>query len=74
MKYELIQKPDNKYTAKQQVLINRGIAFKDLAHYMNLTDDDINKPEIFGKELMDAAADCFLSHLDADHNICIVVD
>jgi len=74
MKYELIQKPDDKYSAKQQVLINRGIAFKDLAHYMNLTDDDINEPETFGEELMDAAAECFLSHLDTDHDICIVVD
>lgn len=74
MKYELIQKPDDKYNAKQQVLINRGILFKDLAQYMNLTDDVINEPEVFGKELIDATANCFFSHLNSDHNICIVVD
>lgn len=74
MKYELIQKPNDKYSAKQQVLTNRGIPFEDLAQYMNLTDDDINPPEAFGKELMDATADCFFSHISSDSDICIVVD
>ena len=74
MKYELIQKPDDKYSAKQQVLTNRGIPFKNLAQYMNLTDEVINNPEIFGKELMDTAANCFFSHISSDSDICIVVD
>lgn len=74
MKYELIQKPDDKYSAKQQVLINRGIPFENLAQYMNLTDDVINDPEVFGKELMGVAANCFFSHINSDSDVCIIVD
>ena len=74
MKYELINKPNPKYNAKQQVLINRGLAEKDLVHYMNLTDDDINSPNSFGEELMSAASQCFLMHLANKNSIAVVVD
>ena len=74
MKYELINTPNHKYDAKQQILINRGIKEADLYHYMHLTDDDINDPSIFGDEIMQNASNCLLSHLDADHTICVIVD
>ena len=74
MKYKLINTPNEKYNAKQQILINRGMAEEDLVHYMNLTDDDINPPEAFGEERIKAAAKCLLSHLDNDSKICVVVD
>lgn len=74
MKYKLINIPNEKYNAKQQILINRGLLEKDLVHYMNLTDDDINPPEAFGEERIEAAAKCLLSHLDNDSKICVVVD
>ena len=35
MKYKLIQEPNPKFSAKQQVLLNRGIDIMDLCHYMN---------------------------------------
>ena len=74
MKYELINRPNPKYNAKQQILINRGLKETDLVHYMNLTDEDINEPEVFGKELIEAASNCLLKHLDNDSTICIIVD
>lgn len=74
MKYELINQPNDKYNAKQQILINRGIKEADLVHYMNLTDADINEPEAFGKERMAAAAQCFLSHVFKRNTICVIVD
>ena len=74
MKYKLINTPNEKYNAKQQILINRGLKEEDLVHYMNLTDDDINSPEAFGRDLMDAAAKCFISHLDRNSKICVIVD
>lgn len=76
MKYELINKPSNKYNAKQQILINRGLKETDLVHYMNLTDDDINDPTSFSVngEIVKAAAACFLNHLKADSTICVIVD
>jgi len=74
MKYELINIPNSKYNAKQQILINRGIKETDLVHYMNLTDADINDPKCFGSALMRESAECLLYHLDKDHTICVLVD
>ena len=74
MKYELINKPNPKYNAKQQILINRGLKEIDLYHYMNLSDDDINEPETFGKELMAAAAQCFQNHINKRNTICVIID
>ena len=74
MRYELINTPNDKYNAKQQILINRGIQEKDLVHYMNLSDDDINDPTAFGRNLMRESAECLLYHLDKDHTICVLVD
>ena len=74
MKYELINTPNPNYSAKQQILVNRGLKETEIGHYLNLTDDDINDPEIFGKELMDGAAECLLTNIDADSTICVIVD
>lgn len=74
MKFKLINPPNPKYSAIEQILINRGIAPENIKHYTNLTDEDINDPIIFGKELMDGAAKCFLTNLDADSIICVVID
>ena len=76
MKYKLINPPNNKYTAKGQILINRGMKEEDLIHYMNLTDDDINDPEVFGKELLHSVW-CQLYQTMAisdNKDICIIVD
>lgn len=74
MKYELINQPDEKYNAKQQLLINRGIKEEDLVHYMNLTDDDINDPKCFGEQLLEDAAALVQRAIDENKEICIVVD
>ena len=74
MKYELINSPNQKYSAKEQILINRGIAEKDLYHYTHLTDDDINKPETFGDLLIEATAKCLQNHIDRHSTICVIVD
>ena len=74
MKFKLINPPNLKYSAIEQILINRGIAPENIKHYTNLTDEDINDPIIFGKDLMENATKCFLANLDANSIICIVVD
>ncbi len=38
MKYQLINQPNKNFSAIQQILYNRGIAEKDILHYMNLSD------------------------------------
>ncbi len=48
MQYKLINKPNSKFSAIEQVLFNRGIAEKDIPHYTNLSDNDINSPLLLG--------------------------
>ena len=74
MKYKLINTPNQKYNAKQQILINRGMKEENLVHYMNLSESDINDPAIFGTYLMDNAAKCLLDNLKNHTNICVIVD
>ena len=74
MKYKLINPPNGKYTAKGQILINRGMKEEDLTHYMSLTDDDINDPEVFGKELLHSAFCQLWMTMSDNKDICIIVD
>ena len=74
MKYKLINPPNDKYTAKGQILINRGMNEEDLVHYMNLTDDDINDPDIFGLDLLWDAASIITQTINTQNDICIIVD
>jgi single-stranded-DNA-specific exonuclease len=74
MKYKLINPPNNKYTAKGQILINRGMKEEDLIHYMNLTDDDINDPDTFGHELLVGASSTIFQIIKNEDDICVIVD
>ena len=74
MKYRLINPPNKNYSAKKQILINRGFDSKEIEHYFNLSDADIHDPECFGYELMHKAAKCFISHLNAEDQICVIID
>ena len=73
MKYKLIKQPTSNFTAKQQVLINRGIDIIDLYHYMNLSDKDVNNPFVFG-EVIKKAAYIFANHVLHFDQICVIVD
>lgn len=74
MKYKLINPPNHYYSAKQQVLINRGIAEQDLVHYMNLTDADISDPFSFGKQTVTEACELLMHNVAFKNKICIIVD
>jgi single-stranded-DNA-specific exonuclease len=74
MKIQLINQPNPLFSPQKQILINRGFDEKEIEHYFNLTDIDINDPEIFGEELLAAAATALRNTIDADEDICIVVD
>ena len=74
MKYKLINQPNENYSAKKQILINRGFEPKEIEHYFNLSDADINEPEVFGEELLKSAATALRETIDANEDICIVVD
>ena len=74
MKYKLINPPNPYYSAKQQVLINRGIAEQDLVHYMNLTDADISDPFSFDKQTITEACELLMHNVAFKKKICIIVD
>jgi len=74
MKYKLINPPNENYSAKKQVLINRGLKPKEIDHYLNLTDADINEPEAFGKELLGNAASVLLETINNGGDICVIID
>ena len=74
MRYELINTPNDKYNAKQQILINRGLDEKELVHYMNLTDADINSPKCFGEQLLEDAAATLLITINNEEDTCVIVD
>lgn len=44
MEYQLINQPDSNLTVVEQILYNRGIALKDIEHYLHTTDNDIISP------------------------------
>ena len=62
---------DNK-SALIQVLLNRGIAEKDISHYLNTTDDDLIDPATL--EHIDEGALLLLHRITLDDDIYIQVD
>lgn len=74
MKYKLINTPNDNYNAQVQVLTNRGLKENEIQHYMNLTEKDLNDPEIFGEQLLHNAASTIKKHLDAGSDICNIID
>lgn len=40
LNYELINPINPEYSALEQVLTNRGIAYDDINHYLNVTEQD----------------------------------
>ena len=74
MRYNVLSDNNISTNFTQQVLKNRGIAEKDLAHYMNTTDNDINEPEGFGEEKLRAAAAFLVRTISENKNAFIIVD
>lgn len=74
MKYKLINDVNSNYTAIEQVLTNRGIALKDIHHYLNTTDADINPAEALGEERLKAAAAALVSTINENKKMLVVVD
>ena len=72
MRVELIAPMNPLYGATETVLSNRGV--KNLRRYLNTTDNDINSPLAFGRELMTRAARMLMTHIAAEDKTLIIVD
>lgn len=74
MKYKLIKPISSNYSALEQVLTNRGLSLKDIPHYLNTTDDDINSFFSFGKQPLKDAAMVLVSCIAQNKKAIVIVD
>ena len=74
MKYQLINKPNQNFSTIQQILFNRGIAEKDILHYINLSDQDINSPLLLGEENLKQGLFTILHKIQFNQNAVIIID
>lgn len=74
MRYQLINPINPKYSTIETVLTNRHIPLAEVQHYLNTTDNDINKPEAFGQNCLMQAAQCLIQHISAHSQVLVIVD
>lgn len=75
MNIQLINEPNKNFTALKQILYNRGIKTEeDMRKYIYSTDNDINKPELFGIDKLEQGVKAFAYALINGQKILIIVD
>ena len=74
MKYKLINPINPKYSTIETVLTNRHIPLAEVSHYLHTTDDDINKPEMFGQQCLNDAATTIIQTIAAGLKTLVIVD
>ena len=73
MRYKLIAPVTNDSTLVQ-VLLNRGIQFKDIKKYTTATLKDINEPELLEIDKLKKAVKMVAQHLNNKDKTIIIVD
>lgn len=74
MEFKLFKEPNKYYSAKQQVLYNRGIPFEDIEHYLHTTDEDINDFKLLGEDNLYKAASALSEAIRNKQSIMVIVD
>ena len=74
MKIKLINTPNEKFSATEQILFNRGIQPDKMRQYINTTDNDINSPLMFGEDKMKQAAIAIMKCIQSEKRMLVVVD
>lgn len=75
MKYKLKSNLWNpNLTALEYILVNRGIPYEDIDHYLNTTDEDINDYNLLGREKLEKAYNIIKQHGQGNNRILIIVD
>lgn len=74
MKYQLISEPLPIFSSLEQVLLNRGIQDKEINHYLNTTDKDINSYKLLNETKLAAAAKALILTIQQNKTCVIVVD
>lgn len=74
MRYKLINQNNPSYSTVETILTNRGIPYKDINHYLNTTDGDINDYFLFGENNLKLAAQELIKAIQQDKQIFMPVD
>lgn len=74
MKYQLINEPNENYSTIEQILYNRGIAKKDILHYLNLSDQDINSPLLLGENNLRNGLTILIDTIKKGENAVVIID
>ena len=72
MEYKLISEKNDNLSVIQQVLINRGIALKDIDHYLNTTENDNLDPSLI--ERIKDGVMILIKHINNNDKILLQVD
>lgn len=72
MDYQLRAPRIPQYSSVEQVLVNRGIKFEDIPHYLNTTDTDILNPNLIA-HIKDGAK-MLVQHISQNDKIFIQID
>ena len=72
MEYKLISEKKDNLSVIQQILINRGIALKDIDHYLNTTENDNLDPSLI-KRIKDGVI-ILIKHINNNDKILLQVD
>ena len=71
MEYQLISPINKDYSVVEQILVNRGIRYADIPHYLNLSDRDVYSPD--GIDNIHQGVQMILNHL-RNGKIYVIVD
>jgi len=74
LKITLIDKPSKEFRPKVQVALNRGVSPKDINSFFNHKDEDINKPEAFGYDLLINAVKMLIQAVAANQKAIVIID
>ena len=72
MEYKLISEKKDNLSVIQQILINRGIALKDIDHYLNTTENDNLNPFLI--ERIKDGVMILIKHINNNDKILLQVD
>lgn len=72
MEYRLRAPEFPMYTPVEQVLVNRGIPYDQINHYLNTTDNDILDPRLIPH--LDEGAKMLIKHISQNDKVLIQVD
>ena len=72
MNYTLLNKNTEMYTDIRRVFVNRGVQPNEIEHYLNVSSDDENSPELLNN--IKQGAQLFMTAAKRRDNVALVVD